>query len=114
MHSSPVDDNQNIPKRPGGMPVGRPFQKGQSGNPEGRPRMKKLRARLREFDNNALGALITDMTGPAGPERSAALKLFFAYRWGLPLKAVELSGPGGSQLTVEVRKFSEKSDETNE
>lgn len=64
------------------------FKPGQSGNPKGRPRTKKLKYQLRAYDADALTALI------AGVKKrdSACLKLFYAYRQGLPSQKVEHSG----------------------
>ena len=95
-----ADDGQE-PKRV----LGRPFQKGESGNPGGRPKTKKVRVKLREWDEEFYASLLADLTGPSGSERTAAMKLFAAYRFGTPSQPLELSGPGGSALVVEVRKL---------
>lgn len=81
------------------MPIGKPFPKGKSGNPGGRP--KKLRFRLREHDAEAEKALLMGVKeGDA-----TCLKLFFAYRHGLPSQKVEHGGEGGGPLVIEIVKL---------
>lgn len=90
-------------KRPDGLPVGKPFEKGDTRiNRKGRP---KLKVRLRELDDLGVTALKEDLMGPAGPERTAAQKLFFAYRWGKPTETVKHQGADGGALVVEIHEM---------
>lgn len=86
-------------KREDGMPIGTPFKKGESGNPAGRPKVKKLRFRLREFDEVAEAALIAGVRN-GDP---AMLKLFMAYRHGMPAQKLEHGGADGEKLAISLQ-----------
>lgn len=91
---------------------GKPFQKGQSGNPGGRPKTKPLTDSLRkELAKKAPGTQLRQgelavwklvQMGLAGD--MAALKEIFNRIEGTPVQATEVSGPGGTGLEIVIRR----------
>ncbi|MEO5802566.1 MAG: DUF5681 domain-containing protein [Verrucomicrobiota bacterium] len=74
--------------------VGKPFQKGQSGNPGGRPKTKAIRESVLEhFERNKLEAI--------GGLYKEELPLYFAYAFGKPVESIELSRKDGGDIEVE-------------
>lgn len=99
------------------------WQKGQSGNPGGRPRvpehLKKSCRRLAAkgmkvleeiinsrpvYDEN--GKLVT--LGAKDSDRLAAIKLALEYGYGKPVQPVGGEGEGEGGITVVIRQFSEE------
>ena len=89
-------------------PLPHRWQKGVSGNPGGRKSTKGLRAGLKKHGlvPKAFAALKADLEGPAGPERSKAIALVLAYRYGKPTEKVEHTGADGGALVVEIKVLS--------
>lgn len=104
--------------KPAPKPRGKPFVKGQSGNPGGRP--KSFSEAVREVCDElklarvaldiALGEQFTasNMFGkdikvrPKIAERLEALKFLRDTGWGRPAVAVTVSGPGGGPLRFDL------------
>lgn len=82
-----------------------PFAKGQSGNPGGRPKkIPAFVARFRALEPKALKFLErligNDKADPK--DRLKAIEIAFAYSRGKPRQQLELSGPGGEPLALEI------------
>jgi hypothetical protein len=86
-------------------PVGKPFQKGKSGNPGGRPKIpddvKEAARALTPVAIATLQEVCTDPDAPASARVTAAEALL-NRAWGKPSQAVELSGKDGGAIDVNV------------
>lgn len=84
------------------MPRGRPFPKGTSGNPGGRPaELGQFRALCREKTPEALNALSVAMADP--DHAVAAAKVLLEFGWGKPTQPI--AGEGGEALRVVIEKL---------
>lgn len=83
--------------RPDGMPRGKPFQKGQSGNPGGTKR-KKVRAAIKHLSASAISSLATGVQNG----EQWAVTLWFHYYYGKPTERHELTGADGEKLSVSI------------
>jgi hypothetical protein len=83
---------------------GKPFQKGQSGNPGGMPKgtretRNKIAAALDEaFTQDGRDLLVEAIVAGVQTGDSTSMKLAAEYRWGKPVSVLELSGPEGAPL----------------
>jgi hypothetical protein len=81
-------------------PRGRPFQKGNSANPGGRPKLpedvKHVREMARQFTAEAVGALVSVMANGSGPARVAAANALLDRGWGKAAQPVDGDGEGGA------------------
>jgi hypothetical protein len=94
---------QELPPEPPKKVIGRPFVKGQSGNPKGSPiRVIKVRHLLKGHEETWAQSLIADLTHTNGKVRAMARVTYAAYRWGLPAKEVVVSGQKGRELQLTV------------
>lgn len=82
-----------------------PFEKGQSGNPGGRPSETRqaLNALLDEMfplakRKKVIKLLVDDAMSDEYERRAAARPLLLAYTFGKPVERQELSGPDGEPL----------------
>lgn len=82
---------------------GRPWPKGVSGNPGGRPReVGHVRELARQHTAEAIQTLAMVMRDPDQPGRArvAAAEALLDRGWGRPPQATEVSGPGGGPIWV--------------
>ncbi len=87
------------------MPVGRPFKKGQSGNPGGRPKaIAEVRALAREQTDKAVKTLISimDNSKAADAARAAAANSLLDRGWGRPAQVVSGDPENPHKLIVEI------------
>lgn len=78
---------------------GKPFQKGTSGNPAGRPAgYAEFKAKCRERTEAALRALEEALADDSS--RVAAAKVLLEFGWGKATQAVEVSGPEGEPFRL--------------
>jgi hypothetical protein len=82
-------------------PRGRPFQKGKSGNPGGRPKtLGDLQSLARGHTKDAITALAEVAKSGPPAARVAAASALLDRGWGKPVQAVEASGPDGAPLHI--------------
>lgn len=75
------------------------FQKGQSGNPGGRPKAKGLREASQKYTQEALDTLAHWMRQRENPTASVkATELILDRAWGKSPQAMELTGKDGAEL----------------
>lgn len=98
------ENSGTVPKPKRKPPRGRPFPKGVSGNPGGRPKEAK---ELREALALQGDALIKKLLAQAEEGNTMALLRALEYVLGKPSQDLHLSGPGGDPLEVVVRVVSE-------
>lgn len=76
------------------------FKPGQSGNPRGRPPIKKVRAAIRKFKPNAISALGLALEPENIDQWKWAVPLWFAYFYGKPVDQVALLDKHGEAQTL--------------
>lgn len=91
-----------------GKPRGKPFAKGQSGNPVGRPKLpediKHVRELAREHTADAVATLVSVMHGGSGPAKVAASKEILDRGWGKAAQPVTgEDGEGPPKIDVTIR-----------
>jgi hypothetical protein len=93
------------------MGKGRPWPKGTSGNPGGRPRaLAAVQALARRHTVEAIGELVRLMrAGESDYVKLAAVKELLSRAWGQPVQPIEGRGEDG-QIIVEIRRFADEDD----
>ncbi len=87
------------------MPVGRPFKKGQSGNPGGRPKViAEVRDLAREQTEKSVKALVSirDSTKAPPAARVAAANSLLDRGWGRPAQTISGDPENPQKLIVEI------------
>src|SRR5437879_964973 len=86
----------------GKKPIGRPWGKGESGNPKGRPPTGLAIAELArdEIERRGLVAKLGGIAARKGSQQLRAIELLFAYAYGRPRSemALEHTGKDGQPL----------------
>ena len=84
---------------------GRPFEKGQSGNPNGRPKTpEEFKQLARENSLAALQKVIAIMHNDEAKlnDQLKAAEMVMDRAWGKPIQGMEVSGPEGNALTIKL------------
>ena len=82
-------------------PPGKPFKKGQSGNPGGRPKVAKaFREECQKFMEDEGWEYLFSLARNGGREQKPAIELIASYAYGKPKQGLELSGEDGSELKI--------------
>lgn len=75
-----------------GKQRGKPFQPGQSGNPNGRPKIfQHIKELAREHTKEAIDAVLDALKDESKRVRLAAAELLLAYGYGRPTQHIEAS-----------------------
>ena len=91
-------------KREGKIQNLKPFEKGQSGNPNGRPKLPDLKAAMRDILGDekegvtALEAILRKLRAMAAQGNMKAIELLLAYGYGKPKQQIEHTGEGGGPI----------------
>jgi hypothetical protein len=93
------------------MGKGRPWPKGRSGNPGGRPKiLGAVQALARRHTVEAIGELVRLMrVGESDYVKLAATKELLSRAWGQPVQPIEGTGEDGG-ITVVIRQFADDDD----
>ena len=94
----------------GSMPANRTkqgqFKEGQSGNPDGRPKVAKaFREECRKFMAEEGWEYLFKLARQEGREQKPAVELIAAYAYGKPKQGVELSGEDGNDIKIIIERI---------
>ena len=99
-----ADTLRTAAKKKGKGPRGRPFPKGVSGNPGGRPKgLSEFRLAAREYSDEALRKLVTLMRArkrnPAASASVRAVRELLDRAWGKPVQELAVQGSMAVEVT---------------
>jgi Family of unknown function (DUF5681) len=82
---------------------GRPFQKGKSGNPGGRPKeIEEVKELAREHSPEAITRLVHWMRSDNAKASIAASTALLDRAWGKPVQALEYGSVGGKPVSFTI------------
>ena len=82
------------------------FQKGQSGNPGGRPKVAKaFREECQKFMADEGWEYLFGLARGEGRDQKPAIELIASYAYGRPKQGVELSGDDGGDIKIIIERI---------
>lgn len=98
----------NLTAQSSKKPRGKPFVKGQTGNPGGRPKLpedvKHVRELARQYTASAVAALVEVLESDSASGKVAAANALLDRGWGKPEQQITGAGEQGEHLFREIER----------